>query len=304
MEGLRRHGKCLNVLSSELFERLEMKQNKVEKRRLFLYFLIAFSFTWLFWIPKAIASHGLLAPSILIDFLFSPFNPAAFGPLVSAFSFTYLDAGKQGVIELLRRGVNYRIRKVWYIPTIFLFPTITGVALLLSILSGEATPDLSVLSNPLSIAGGFLYIFFLGGPLEEEFGWRGYALDRLQVRYNAFTSSIILGFMWGAWHLPLFFIPGTYPYCLIPIWGFMLSIMLGAILFTWLYNNTGGSILAAMLFHTMSNLSHFMFPSLETELGGLYSLILTFIAVILVLTIWGPKRMVRKTARRSKDSAY
>ncbi|MEM2841437.1 MAG: type II CAAX endopeptidase family protein [Candidatus Bathyarchaeia archaeon] len=276
---------------------METKQNESDKINLFLYFLIAFAFTWLFWIPEALASQGLLAPSILTDFLFSPFNPAAFGPLVAAFSLTYLSAGKQGVKELLKRGVNYRIGKIWYFPILFLFPTITGGALLLSIFSSGPTPDLFALSNPLLIVGVFLYIFFLGGPLEEEFGWRGYALDRLQVRCNALVSSLILGFMWGVWHLPLFFIPGAYPYCLIPIWGFMLSIILGAILFTWLYNNTGGSIFAAMLFHTMSNLSHFIFPALETELGGLYSLILTLITVIFVLIIWGPKRMVRETNR-------
>ncbi|MEM2111851.1 MAG: CPBP family intramembrane glutamic endopeptidase [Candidatus Bathyarchaeia archaeon] len=157
--------------------------------------------------------------------------------------------------KLLKRGVAHKFKKKWHIPVFFLFPIITGSALLLAILSGEALPKLSVLSNPLLIVVGFVYIFFLGGPFQEEWGWRGYALDRLQKRLNALVSSLILGFIWGAWHLPLFFISGTIQ-SQTPIWGFMTLIICGKILFTWLYNNTGGSILTAMLFHTMNNFLH------------------------------------------------
>jgi len=201
---------------------------------------------------------------------------------------------------LLRRGVNYRFGKEWHIPVFLLFPAVTGAALLLATLSGEAAPDLSVLSNPLLIVVAFFYIFFLGGPLEEEFGWRGYALDRLQARYNALISSVILGFIWGLWHLPLFFIPTQTIYYQKPIWGMMVSLVLYAILFTWIYNNTGGSILAAMLFHTMGNLSHFMLPTLQTDLGSLYYLIILLITAIAVLTVWGPKNLVRQ--KRNKES--
>jgi membrane protease YdiL (CAAX protease family) len=270
-----------------------MERGESEKRNLSFYFLIAFIFSWLFWIPQALVSMGLLSgPSILVNFLFSPFNPAPFGPLVSAFSLTYLNEGKKGLKDLLKRGVNYRIGKTWYIAIFFLFPIITGSALLLGILSGGALPELSVLSNPISVAVIFVYIFFLGGPLEEEFGWRGYALDRLQANWNALVSSLILGVIWGTWHLPLFFIKGTIQ-SQTPFWAFMLLVLCGTILFTWLYNNTGGSILATMLFHTMNNLSLVIFPT-GTTLSGLYLLILNVAFVAAVLIIWGPKTLVRK----------
>lgn len=80
----------------------------------------------------------------------------------------------------------------------------------------------------------------------------------------------------------------------VPIWGFILGTIFLSILFTWIYNNTGGSILAVLIFHTMGNLSHFIFPAMRTALGGLYSVILNVIAVIIVLIVWGPKRMVRQ----------
>jgi len=76
----------------------------------------------------------------------------------------------------------------------------------LAMLSGEALPKRSVLFDPILIAVSFVYIFFLGGPFQEEWGWRGYALDKLQARWSAFVSSVVLGVLWGAWHLPLFFI--------------------------------------------------------------------------------------------------
>ena len=199
---------------------------------LWLYFLVAFVFSWLFWIPQALVSMSLLpVPSAFADFLFSPFNPAAFGPLVSAFSLTYVFERGRGVKNLLKRGADYKFRKKWLIPIFFLFPLITGSALLLAVISGDALPELSALSNPLSFAVGFVYIFFLGGPFQEEWGWRGYALERLQTKWNALVSSLVLGVIWGAWHLPLFFISGTIQ-SQTPIWGFTILILCGTILFT------------------------------------------------------------------------
>uniref|UniRef100_A0A7C3J4X7 CPBP family intramembrane metalloprotease n=1 Tax=Candidatus Methanomethylicus mesodigestus TaxID=1867258 RepID=A0A7C3J4X7_9CREN len=262
-------------------------------RNLVLFFIIAFAFTWLFWIPQALVSTNLVQmPSYLVDFLFSPFNPAAFGPLVSALLLTYSKEGSTALKKLLKRGLNYRFGKIWYLPIFLLFPLITGGALILAALN-EPLPDFSVLSNPFLVVGAFFYILFLGGPLQEEFGWRGYALDRLQKKWSALTSSLVLGLLWAAWHLPLFFISGTIQ-SQTPVWGFMILILCGTILFTWVYNNTGGSILAVMLFHTMNNLSFFIFPTLETTFGGLYLLILDVVVVLAILAAFGPKKLVRQ----------
>ena len=194
---------------------------------------------------------------------------------------------------MLRRGVYHRFDKKWYVPIFLLFPAMTGGALLLAVLSGEALPELSALFNPLSIAVAFVFIFFLGGPFQEEWGWRGYALDRLQAKWSAFSSSIVLGVLWGSWHLPLFFISGSIQ-SQTPFWGFMILITCGTTLFTWIWNNTGGSILAVMLFHTMNNLSFFVFPTLETSYGGLYLLVLNVVLAAAILMAWGPKTLTRR----------
>jgi membrane protease YdiL (CAAX protease family) len=105
-----------------------------------------------------------------------------------------------------------------------------------------------------SLEGAFSY-FVAATPfmlLTEETGWRGFALPRLQVKYQALIASLIVGLLWGVWHTPLFLTPGdprsTYPYL-----GFVLSAMAQSVLTTWVYNNTGGSVLLASIFHAATN---------------------------------------------------
>jgi len=268
-----------------------MKLNRSETRNLIFYFLIAYAFTWIFWIPEALAVRGILVSSTLVDLILGPNNPAAWGPLVAAFSLTYLNEGVDGVLILLKRAVDIRFAKVWWIPTFLLFPLICGGALLLAKLSGEAMPELFWLTSPFLIVVTFIQILLTGGPLQEEFGWRGYALPRLQTRFNALISSLILGVMWSLWHIPYFFIGEEVIYQY--VWGHLLSSIMVTIIITWLYNNTGGSILVALISHNMFNVSNILFPALETQLGSLLFLVFLIASVIAVVIIWRPKRLVR-----------
>jgi len=183
-------------------------------------------------------------------------------------------------------------------------PAIASLSLL-GASSGEgAIPELMALSQPWLVLWNFVYIFFLGGPLQEEFGWRGYALPRLQVRHSALVSSVALGIIWAFWHLPLNFISEAGPQYEAAIGMFLGSIVIMvfmSILFTWLYNNTGGNVFATLLFHTMINLStYIVFPVFETQTGPLYYLISIIAVAIVILAIFGPKRMVREKKRVSE----
>ncbi|MCW1296499.1 MAG: CPBP family intramembrane metalloprotease [Candidatus Parvarchaeota archaeon] len=229
---------------------LTMELVNLEKRDLMSFFLIAFGWSWIFWLLEILWDiHLFVAP---------------FGPFVAAFLLTYLNEGKDGVITLLKRGLDFNFKKIWLVPIFFLMPMIVGLSLLLAILTGEPAPEITFLSQPWVIIPAFLYILFLGGPVAEEFGWRGYALDRLQARYNALVSSVLLGIIWGLWHIPLFFMKNQEMYRNVPILGFILGTVFLSIFFTWIYNNTNKSILAVLLFHTMGNLSHFIFPTVST----------------------------------------
>lgn len=263
---------------------MKPEQSK-ETRNLCLFFLIAFAWSWIFWLPEILWGFRLYI--------------APFGPTVAAFVLTYINEKQSGIKNLLKKGLNLGFKKIWIIPIFLLMPTIVGLSLLLAVLTGEPMPTIPILNQPWIIIPVFLYILFLGGPIAEEFGWRGYALDRLQARYSAFISSVLLGIIWGIWHLPLFFMKEQEIYRNVPIWGFIFGSILLSILFTWIYNNTNKSILAVLLFHTTGNMAHFLFPAMATKWGGLYSVIINVIAVIIILIIWGPKKMVREKFNKS-----
>lgn len=103
--------------------------------------------------------------------------------------------------------------------------------MVINLMGGQILWDLAPL--PLSFAIPIFFIIFLTQGLPEEYGWRGFALDRLQLRWNALTASLVLGFMWGLWHLPLHFMIGTTQE-IIPVYEFILRQMVGAIFFTWI----------------------------------------------------------------------
>ena len=143
--------------------------------------------------------------------------------------------------KITEKRIRLQNRMLWYTPTFLLMPSIAGISLLLAMLSGETIPELIVFSQPWLILGNFVYIFFLWGPIQEEFGWRGYVLPQLQTRHNALVSSVILWLVW---------VFGT---CLwILCWYRRTSI--------WycIFDVSGISIFVALIFHTMVNLSTLM----------------------------------------------
>jgi membrane protease YdiL (CAAX protease family) len=254
----------------------------------------------MFWVLEAMAMQGKLGSNIIVDFLLSPRNPAAWGPTVAAFFLTFLNERKEGITRLLKKATDINFSNIWWLPTFLLLPALTGGALLLSTLTEGASPPLPRLSNPLTLIIGwdsFISILLFRGPLQEEFGWRGYALPRLQARFNALVSSVILGVVWFAWHIPYYTMVGDEAVFQSQFLGLVISHILLTILFTWLYNNTNGNILVAHIFHATISFSWVLFPFVETNLGSMYYFFLLLFACIIILIFWGPKRMVREKKR-------
>jgi len=257
-----------------------------EQKNLLIFFLLTFFWSWIFWMPEVFWGIRLyLAP---------------FGPTISAFILTFINEGVIGVKKLLKRGMDFKFKKIWFIPIFLLMPSIVGLSLLIAIILGETPPSVPIASQPWIIIPAFFQILFLGGPVAEEFGWRGYALDRLQKRFNALWSSVILGIIWGIWRLPLFFMKGQDIYRNVPFIGFIMGTIFLSILITWIYNNTGKSILAVLIFHTMGNLAHFIFPAMGTQWGGLFSVILNILIVSIILIFWGPQTLTRNSDDKNK----
>jgi membrane protease YdiL (CAAX protease family) len=144
---------------------------------------------------------------------------------------------------------------------------------------------------------------FIYGPIPEELGWRGYALSRLQARWNALVSSLILGAIWALWHLPLFFIKDTLFYrhgAWSPwFWQFMTTVIPLSIIFTWIFNNTRRSTLAAILFHFMTNVT----PELANVTAGtnFYATLLWICAAIAVVALSGAGTLMGRQLRGRGD---
>lgn len=258
---------------------------------IWLFILIAFGFSWLFWIPDALIAQGVWnAPEEVQSLLASPANPGPWGPLIAAIIVTFVYRGRSGVVELLRRGLMFRLRGWWWV-ILLTFPVLIGGALALSILLGGPIPEFVALEQPISLPIAFIFIFFLGGPLQEEFGWRGYAFESLRSDYGALTSAIVAGLIWGLWHIPLFFVPRAEYYYNRPLWGLLLTTVLVGIILAWFYVNTNGSVFAVLLGHTMFNWSNWVFPTLGSDSAALILFALYFAVVIFIVWRYGARTM-------------
>ena len=257
---------------------------KKDSKNLILYFIIAIAFSTIFWIPGILKTQGITYPGFLDFFSYLP----TFGPLVAALILIAVNDGKKGIKRLFKKAWDWKFRKIWIL---FIFLIAIFLPLISLLIKNLIEKESFMLGSPLAMAPLIaVIILFTGGPL-EEFGWRGYALPLLQRKFNALTSSLILGVVWALWHLPLHFINTTVQYH-IPIYEFAAVTIIGAILYTWIYNGTGGSLSAVILFHWMGNLfGGALFVYYDTTLGRWIFFGLQLILVLVIIKIYGYRKL-------------
>ncbi len=260
---------------------------EISNRQLIQFFGITFAFSWLLWLPQVLKFNGF---SDLPDIVGLPGMFAPFGPAVAAFWLTWKESGKTGIKELWGRGWKINFKKKWLLPTLLLGP-ITALLAAAFIYLGKGAFSWDYGIPALMIAPIFLLIYFANA-LPEEYGWRGYALDPLQNRFNALKASLVLGLLWALWHLPLFFIKGT-TQAAIPLYQFILQTMVLAIFYTWLHNNTNGSVLIAALFHAVSNTAAAAIPFWTTDFGRWVDFGILLLISGIVLWRWGWQQLSR-----------
>lgn len=245
-----------------------------------LFLLITFTWTWLLWLPSVLSQTGHSNPILFLFFIIG-----GYGPFVGAFSLTLINESRNGVRALWKRFWNVKIAIKWVLISFLLFPVLYIISSVIDLLVQGNPPILAWISHPWVIINYLLIAFFAGG-FSEEFGWRGYALDHFQVKFNALISSIIIGLIWGFWHLPVWFIAGD-PHSIGGIsdfFLFLLEVVSLSVLYTWLYNNTNRSILIAVILHTIYNFMTF-FIILSSVGGDIYQ-ILFYLTIILVVVFF------------------
>jgi membrane protease YdiL (CAAX protease family) len=242
-------------------------------RRVVLFYALAFAISWLIEIPQAAAARGLIDVEI----------PAALGfvsplaPMLAAIVLSARAGGRLGVGKLLRPLLRWQVAWYWYVVALLMFPILALLAVSISAVAGGGTPDfsnayvrsLSQLPSDLTpwlLLPPFL-LFSLLASAPEEVGWRGFALPRLQRRLGAIVASLVVGVMWGLWHLPLFFQPASAQSGIsFPL--FFAGTLVTSILFTWVFNGTGRSLLLVSLLHSSFNASNAFLPLLPQVTRG------------------------------------
>ena len=183
---------------------------KSTRSQLIKFFLIAFGWSWLINLPRVLANFGRMTLSPILSMIMGYI--AVFGPLVAAFLLTYIDSKKDGVKVLWKNGWKTIFSKIWLIPTILLMPLMGLLTYIIMRILGQPIDWSYGLSPAMIVPIGLL--IWLVGALPEEYGWRGYALPRLQRTFNPLVAGLILGIIWGVWHLPLHFIETTTQYAI------------------------------------------------------------------------------------------
>ncbi len=214
-----------------------------------------------------------------------------FVPSLLGIFLTWKKEGVSGLRLLCRRIIQFKLGWRWYVLTFLIVIAGTAGQLTINQLLGNTFNGQLFLAQ----LGSFLPLLIIG-PLSEEIGWRGYALGRLQTQWNALASSLIVGLIWGLWHLPLFMMLGTSQHELeIPFFGFLIGLMASSILYTWIYNSTKHNLWSAILLHWLYTYAAQVLSSGVTR-SPLYNRLVflpnVILAVILVL-IWKPQTLSR-----------
>ena len=258
----------------------------VKRHRLTTFFILAYALSWWAWILYALGAF--------------PTPIASFGPFLAAVVVLAVTEGKAGLLGLLRRMVRWRVAPGWYAVALLLPVVLAASATALNVLLGAQPPSAVQLGAWTGIFSTFAIVLLIpgfGGAWEEP-GWRGYALPRLQSSRSALVASLILAALIAGWHLPLM-VAGQVHYSDIVL------ILAGVIVFNWVFNNTGGSVLIIMLMHAANNAvsgSFFspMFSGADSIRQSWLLALVWGVMAVLVIVISGPLNLSRKHQRQQE----
>ena len=232
---------------------------------------------------------------------------AAFSASLAGIILTAIVSGKGGLKELFGRLLIWRAGFWWWVVALFAIALMYLGGMVLGSLFTGSTLDLSYVPPMLYMVIPVFIMKILGDAgLAEELGWRGFLLPRLQARYSALVSSLIVGIVWGLWHWPMFLVEGLAPYYdfgqaygVIPaVLGHALVITVPwAILFTWMYNNTKGSLLLACVFHASQAWISLFMGSENVMANTLGYVAFMVVAAIVVVVISGAQNLSRTNER-------
>jgi membrane protease YdiL (CAAX protease family) len=252
---------------------------------------MAYAFSWIAWAPWVLSEDGAGLLPFSSPLLGRALPIGIFlGPTLAAFIMTATTEGRAGIRRLLRRIVLWRVGLRWYlfafIVAFIVVPLVMALGTII-VPGGLASFQFLGPGYVLTYLVTFIVVLLIGGPLGEEVGWRGFALPRMQPLHGPLVGSIILGLLWALWHLPEFLVPswaessgGSSPLAIVKFCIFAIAI---TIILTWVFNNTKGSVLMAILVHAAIDAPFLPFSVLLGPSEVMNSLLVGFGSLALVV---------------------
>jgi hypothetical protein len=276
----------------------------IKRHPVLTYYILVFAISW-GGILIVVGPGGYPGTSEQVERLSLPVLLALFaGPSVSGLVMTGLVHGRAGLRDL-RSRLFRRVGIRWYAVALLFAPLLVTVVLLVLLLfSPEFVPGIAATSDKV-----FLLLFgigwgLIGGGLLEETGWTGFAVPELRRRYSAFTTGLIVGILWGIWHILVsFWMSGTASGDLslaifLPAMVFyMVSLPAYRVLLVWVYDRTG-NLLVVMLMHAVFSTSRIILnpPALALVPGLHYDLALA-IALWVVVAVTHSRQTLPQPAQ-------
>jgi membrane protease YdiL (CAAX protease family) len=217
----------------------------MRRHPLILFFALAFALPWAVWgtsIAEAAGWIGWHLPPALAFWIGLP---------IATFGTAAVTGGWPAVKDLLLRMVRWRVAPLWYAAAILITPLLAVAAMLLG--GALGTPALTGPFSLPAVAGALAFNVWMW-LLTEEVAWRGFALPRMEQRMRPLTAALLLGALWALWHLPLWFVPGSFQASL-PLAGFVVSTVATSVLLAWVFDRARGSVLIAALFHGVTDVT-------------------------------------------------
>ena len=261
-----------------------------------LFLFLTFVFAWSMWLPAALtklnSGTSILGPDGVGQF-------GRWAPGIAAIILTAILLGKQGLGDLFRPLKIWRVDVGWYLFALLFQPGLFFIAKWIDALLGNIyeinSPLTTGVEAPIAFVIPVVIITAVPGAFIEELGWRGFALPRLQNKNTALNASIILGLIWGIWHIPSMLYFGETNSLTIGL--AVLNTIPLVILFTWLFNNTQGSLMLVMLFHASLQYSNNFLGTIPSGTAG----IITWLVAITVLISTGANNLSKSNERIQSD---
>jgi membrane protease YdiL (CAAX protease family) len=264
--------------------RLVKSSNSGPRYHALRYFTLTFAFTLFFWGVGGYLSFSQTWAELYMLFMLA----GLVTPFVVAVLMLNRSAGRGSRRDLIRRMVHPGLIKWRMLPALLLLmPLSIVIAVALSLLVGEPLTQFRV-AERFSFSTGVvpvLLLLFIAA-LFEELGWRGYGFESLRRGRSLLATSLLFGLLWSLWHLPLVFVNGSYQYEILKQnpWyaiNFFVSILPMGVIISWIYERNANSILAAVVFHFITNISQEALQLTQTT-KSIQTLVLILIVMVIV----------------------